>query len=190
MNVSRIPLCSFAVGLLLLSACASPARAGLFEPSYRELNMRHEVSASSFFNSDDMLIGGSYRHSLAPRHGLGAVMAFHFRPYEKDVRRALRTHVFMQMHERRYAASLALDKEQAVLAWLAIFGGLGFGYTFADFDGTSRAPDEGGTPLAEAGFCLRGFEQDLAIIVRLAYRYVDLRGSENHWVYVALGVRG
>ena len=151
---------------------------------------RHAILTEATANADDLYLGASYAYTFLPRLGLAAGGSFAMRPYRDWVRERLRPHVYMQMHEIRYVIGLELSDELAVGGPFSLYTTFGAAYTGADYEGTTRTPDQGWTPILDAGFALN-FPVHLTHfwVVRVGYRYTELRADENGWMYVALGLR-
>jgi hypothetical protein len=148
------------------------------------------LALGSFANSDDMFLGASGGLALAPELGLGVSLTFLIRPYHEWVRECLRPHVFLQVHETRYAFALQLSETLSLSKLLSAYAAAGMAYTLADYEGTHRTPDEGWTPLLDAGLAVTIVpDPEAPLSIRLGYRYAELRADMDNWIYCALAIR-
>jgi hypothetical protein len=176
--------------IAMLAACVCmPARAN---PTATDSPSTYygSLALESFANSDDVFLGASGGLVFAPSLGLGISATFLIRPYHEWVREGVRPHVFLQVHETRYAFAMQLTETQALGECLSVFAGAGMAYTLADYEGTHRSPDEGWSPLLDAGLAATIIRDPQApLSIRLGYRYAELRADSDNWVYCALAIR-
>lgn len=143
------------------------------------------------FNSTDLMLGGSFSLSEA-KYGINIEAGFRTRPavrsvlYEKDVQS------FYQFWEKRSILHLAIEKTFPLVQFdpnqkLNAFAGLGFGYTYGSFRGSSLKPDDRGLLIP-----LAGFEYQYKLLsLKLNYEYLKLKNSKTspHRIELQIGMK-
>jgi hypothetical protein len=164
---------------------APGARAGPYDAPHR-----HAILTGAAANAGDVYLGLEYAYTILPDVGLAIGPSFAVRPYRSWVREPLRPHVFLQLHELRYLIGFAATEEIRLSGPFHLYGTLGAAYTAADFEGTTREPDQGWTALLGAGLAARfPVHRTHEWELRLGYRYADLRADGTDWISAAVGVR-
>ncbi|RPJ40355.1 MAG: hypothetical protein EHM19_13800 [Candidatus Latescibacterota bacterium] len=152
----------------------------------------HEVShallAECHFQKEDLALGATYRYAILPQRFLGFFLHGSVRPYYDARIEEVRPGYHIVFDEFRWLIAAGLEEELPLTSHIGLFAGGGGGYTFGDYEATSRAPEEGWTPLAQAGVSVRGrIDEGVEGMFRAGYRYIDLRGDDRNWWYAALG---
>jgi hypothetical protein len=154
-----------------------------------EPEVAHAFLAESHFQNEDMALGATYRYAAIPDRFFGVFLHFSARPYYDERIEEIRPGFRIMYDEFRYLIAVGIDEDLPLTRHLGVFLGAGAGYTLADYEATSRAPEEGWTPLAQAGLSFRArIDEEALGVVRAGYRYIDLRGDDTNWWYIALGV--
>ena len=177
--VTSLPTSSLFTGVLIATAFAfSPASA-------RDAALLAEPRLS--FSSDDFQLGGRLGGEAAWNGVPVAVFAeFEIRPYGRTVTLPVTPTLSHQLKETRNVFGLGTTASYPLLSHLHAVGGAGLGYTFADYSGSSRAPETGWTGWLEAGPRLV-FSKSFWL--GAAYQWRPLPEISPHRVTVGLGLR-
>jgi len=186
-------ICVSAVAVLLL--CGShPAEGGSEEgvvPRYGggDAEVPHTLLAECHYQKGDVALGATYRYAAIPDRFFGVFLHVSARPYYDERIEEIRPGFRIEFAEFRWLIAVGVDEDLPLTRHVGVFLGAGAGYTLADYQGTGRAPEEGWTPLAQAGFSFRArIDESALAVIRAGYRYIDLRGDDTNWWYAALGV--
>lgn len=139
------------------------------------------------FASDDFQLGGRLGGESAWNGVPVAVYAeFEIRPYGRTVKIPVTPTLTHQLKEIRSVFGLGATASYPVLSRLHVVGGAGLGYTFADYRGSSRAPETGWAGWLEAGPRLM-FSKSAWL--GAGYQWRPLPEIASHRVTVGLGLR-
>jgi hypothetical protein len=160
-----------------------PALASVFDPD----ESPHSVQLYVPFNDRDVALGIEYdfRPPGAPRLSLFTLFAA--RPYHKRALERLRPHFALIYREVLYHGGAGLQVTAPICAGVSAHAGAGAAFVFGDFAGTSRAPDDGWTPLLRAGVTYA--PPEVPLLMQAGYQHADLKSGGSSWAYFCAGVR-
>ncbi len=139
------------------------------------------------FNTEDLHWGGRVGGERTWRGMPIALFAdLEFRAFDRTVRAPITPTLSYQLKEARQVVGLGASASYPLLSRLHGAAGAGFGYTFADFRGTSRAPETGWVGWLEAG---PRFVFSENFRLGAAYQWRPLPGVSSHRVTVGFGLR-
>jgi len=137
---------------------------------------------------NEIFLGGAYRFGYRP-WDLGILASFSGRTEVTYTLEPIRPNLYLQREERyRLLFSLSLDKVLMLYKWFGLYGGVGIGYSWGDYEGTEINPRSTGTAVLDVGINCRFPLKASFFPVRIGYRYVDRVTSDNQHVYFAFGV--
>ena len=172
----------------------------------REELPKHAFLPVATFNKDAIFLGLAYGYSFGPEKEFGILGSIYFRTNKRTTLDQIRPGFFVQRTEKeRTFLLLELERiflflthtSQHRLMYLGFYSGAGLGYTSADFSGTTATPEEGLTPVFNAGFVFKGKVPNGAYsslftsvwsIVRIGYQYSNVRSGARNRLYAALGI--
>jgi len=149
------------------------------------------IFATDFnWNFDDVMMGGSLS-LLEARYGFLLQAGFKTRPSPRSYLYELDSKTYYQFWETRSCVHIGIDKhftlsKKSLSGSYGVFVGLNGAYTYGNFRGSSKKPDDKFIPIPKAGF----FINYNNLNVKLNYEYISLKNSyiSNHRVNISLGI--
>lgn len=126
------------------------------------------------------------------KYGLGLELAYKTRPYTRSVLYPIDEQISYQLWEKRSVISLGADKRfvlgrSSVNSFGGVFGGIDFAYTYGDFRGSDKKPDDRVYVVPKAG----AFWHFDFLYVSMNYEYFPLENSKSspHRINVSFGYK-
>ncbi|RLD49983.1 MAG: hypothetical protein DRJ05_20230 [Bacteroidetes bacterium] len=126
------------------------------------------------------------------KYGLGLKLTYKTRPYTRSVLYPVDEQVSYQLWEKRSVISLGADKRfvlgrSSVNSFGGFFGGIDFAYTYGNFRGSDKKPDDSFHVVPKVG----AFWSFKAICFGMNYEYFPLKNSKSspHRINVSLGYK-
>jgi ankyrin repeat protein len=139
-------------------------------------------------NTDDFMAGGNL--SLATKYGVNLQAGYKTRPWVRSVLYEVDPATYYQFWESRSVISLGADKlfnvfKKTVRSRSGVFGGIHFAYTWGNFRGSEKKPDDAFPLVPKAGIYWNSRSFD----VKLNYEYMRLKNTEfsPHRINLSIG---
>jgi len=149
------------------------------------------IFAADFnWNFDDIMMGGSLS-LVESKYGFLLQAGFKMRPWPRQSLYELNSNTYYQFWETRSCIHIGVDKhftlsKPSPSGSYGVFVGLNGAYTFGNFRGSSKKPDDKFIPVPKAGFFI-SYEN---LNIKLNYEYLQLQNEyiSNHRINIALGI--
>jgi len=148
------------------------------------------IAADFNWNLDDILIGASLS-LMESKYGFLLQAGFKTRTWPRSALYELNSNTYYQFWETRSCVHIGIDKhfrlsKKSLSGSYGVFVGLNGAYTYGNFRGSSKKPDDKFIPVPKAGF----FINYNNLNVKLNYEYLQLQNEyiSNHRINVSLGI--